>query len=163
MRRTWGMLRYFTRVLLSTNPRIEKSAGGVVYQKDRNKVLWLVIQNSSTKKWTFPKGLIGDHREEKLETAALREVKEEGGVTAKIIHHKPVESFYTYKVLGVLVKKTVYYFLMEYVSGSPGDHDWEVSESKFVDEKEVFELLSFDQDKAAFKNALLLYKSSGDS
>lgn len=163
MRRTWGMLRYFARVLLSTNPRTEKSAGGIVYKKEHNQVLWLIVQNSSSKKWSFPKGLVGDHQDEKMETAALREVQEEGGVMAKIIHSNPVETFYTYKILNVLVKKTVYYFLMEYVSGSPSDHDWEVSESIFVDEKKVFELLNFDQDKAAFKNALLLYKSRGDS
>ena len=72
----------------------EFSAGGIVYKKgkgERGKVkdkdtLWLVCQHSQHKGWVFPKGLIGDHVEgESVENTAVREVKEETGVTAEII------------------------------------------------------------------------------
>src|SRR3989338_9041807 len=113
----------------------ETSAGGIVFKKIR-KVEWLITQHSLNKSWGFPKGLIGDReKNEPMESAALREVHEEGGVKAKIIHGGPVIVKFTYQWSGsphgktskekVLVHKTVYYYLMEYISGDPKDHDWE--------------------------------------
>ena len=70
----------------------EFSAGGIVFKKRKAKsvkrkienILWLVCQHSQHKGWGFPKGLIGDtDQNEKKEVAALREVKEEGGVEVK--------------------------------------------------------------------------------
>ena len=116
-------------------------------------MLWLVTQRSRNKGWGFPKGLIGDIVEnEAKEDAALREVQEEGGVTTHIVNDEPVKVTYTYKDHnGVLVDKTVFYFLMEYESGNPDDHDWEVSEAKFMPEKEVQEILTYKADKEAFE------------
>src|SRR3990167_5445725 len=146
----------------------EKSAGGIVYKKPsfakasegkEGQVLWLITQHSQHKGWSFPKGLIGDEqRDEKMETAAVREVKEEGGIDAKIVSPIPVETRYKYRSGELLVDKTVYYFLMEYVSGDPKDHDWEVSDARFVAEEDVKKTLSFKSDKAAFKSVLTLYK-----
>src|SRR5437868_3767608 len=96
----------------------EFSAGGIVYKKTPDGLLWLVIQNSSHKGWSFPKGKIGDkiHNETK-EVAALREVEEEGGIKAKIVKDIPYESHYFYRFRDYLIKKTVYFFIMEYISG----------------------------------------------
>lgn len=147
----------------------EVSAGGIVYKNktmknrmigDRvKKTLWLVVQHSQHKGWVFPKGLVGDQKEgEKMEEAALRETEEEGGVKARIIKKlpKPVEYFYKFK--GQLIKKTVYYYLMEYISGDPKNHDWEVSEAKFLPEEEVKKILTFESDKEAFNLALEEWK-----
>lgn len=146
------------------------SAGGIVYKKvkvkslsrakskDRKwKVFWLITQHSQHKGWVFPKGLVGDHTEdESMETAALREVEEEGGVKAKIISHTPVKTSYQYRWEGSLIKKTVYYFLMEYVSGDPADHDWEMSDAKFVTQEEILKTLTYKSDKEAFEKILRL-------
>lgn len=137
--------------------KIETSSGGIVYKKEGNKILWLITQHSQHKGWGFPKGLIGDNiKDEPMEEAALREVEEEGGVKTKIINHKPVKVNYNYRFKDFLVKKTVYYFLMEYISGDPKNHDWEVSEAKFVSENEVKKTLSFKTDGQAFNKVLLL-------
>jgi ADP-ribose pyrophosphatase YjhB (NUDIX family) len=125
----------------------QTSAGGIVFKGD----LWLICQHSQHKGWVFPKGFVGDiNKNETNETAALREVEEEGGVKAKINDPEPIIAKYEFQFEGVLYKKTVYYFLMEYVSGDPKNHDWEMSEAKFVDADEVKKTLTYPSDKEAF-------------
>ena len=139
--------------------KYQTSAGGIVYKKENDTLLWLTTQHSQHKGWSFPKGLVGDHdKAEKKETAALREVQEEGGVKVKIVDPEPVKINYAFKFEGFLVKKTVYYFLMEYISGDPKNHDWEVMNADFVTEDEVRKLLSFQSDKEAFEKILLKLK-----
>ena len=136
----------------------EISAGGIVFKKLPTTnyllppTLWLITQHSQHKGWIFPKGLIGDEKQnEVMEDAALREVEEEGGVKAKVINDQPVKVQYSYKFQGYLVKKTVYYYLMEYISGDPKNHDWEMMDAKFVTEDEVKKTLSYPSDKEAFE------------
>lgn len=138
----------------------ELSAGGIVYKKIKSGVLWLITQHSQHKGWGFPKGIIGDEDEnEKMEDAALREVGEEGGIKARIIDDKPVSVNYKYKTDEYLVNKKVYYFLMEYISGDPADHDWEVAEAKFIPTDDVLKTLTYDTDKEAFEKILEIFKS----
>ncbi len=141
----------------------ETSAGGVVFKlpegfekkPEIERIEWLVIQHSGHKGWTFPKGLIGDHDPtEDKKTAALREVKEEGGIEAEIADEEPVESRYSYKWQDTLVKKTVYYYLMKYKSGNPEDHDWEVEKAEFLKTPQVLERLTFKSDKEVFEKML---------
>lgn len=134
--------------------QIENSAGGIVYKKEGNNYLWLVVQHSGKMHWGFPKGHIGDkNKNEDMKDAALREVQEEGGIKAKIISANPIVTNYIYRSGDVLHKKTVSYFLMEYVSGDPKNHDWEISETKIIPEKEVLDTLTFKGDKDAFEQA----------
>jgi 8-oxo-dGTP pyrophosphatase MutT (NUDIX family) len=150
--------------------KTETSAGGIVFKKEKNKTLWLICQHSYHKGWVFPKGLIGDKKEnEEAKEAALREVEEEGGVKAKIIDDRPVKVSYVYQWQNsphggkdgekILVKKTVYYFLMEYLSGDPKNHDWEMSDAKFVSEDEVKKTLTYKADKEAFEKILKIFKN----
>ena len=53
-----------------------------------------------------------------------------------------------------MVNKTVDFFLMEYVSGSPDNHGWEMSDAKWVTEEEAMTLMAFDDEKQAVKKAL---------
>lgn len=146
----------------------EFSAGGIVYKKvlsSRSKVqsstLWLVAQHSHHKGWVFPKGLIGDnHKGESSEETAVREVKEETGVEAKIITKlkKPATYFYVWE--GEKRFKTVYYFLMEYVGGDINDHDFEMSAVEWWPQEKVEKDLTYKSDKEAFKEALELINLS---
>ena len=145
--------------------KYETSAGGIVYRKlklknQKSKIEWLVVQHSQHKGWVFPKGLVGDKQiNEKMEEAALREVEEEGGVKARIINNKPVVATYQYLWNGTLIKKKVYYFLMEYISGDPKNHDWEVSEAKFLPVYKVKKILTYSSDKKAFEKILTIFKN----
>lgn len=135
--------------------KTEISAGGIVYKRTNNGLLWLVIQNSGHKGWGFPKGLVGDKvRNESMETAALREVREEGGVEAKIVNPSPISTQYIYRFQDYLIKKTVHYFRMEYISGNIKDHDQEVGDIKFLPQNEVKNILTYKADKEAFEKAL---------
>ena len=132
------------------------SAGGIVYKDN----LWLICQHSQHKGWVFPKGLVGDRDSgESMEKAALREVEEEGGIKAKIVYNKPVKVGYKYSFKGNLIEKTVYYFLMEYVSGDPSQHDWEMSQSKFVTKEKIIKTLTYKSDQKAFEKVLDLFNN----
>jgi len=133
--------------------KFEFSAGGIVYKKEKGKLFILVSQHSQHHGWVFPKGLIGDKKNgEKKEETALREVKEETGAKGKIIKTlEPVTYWYVWK--GEKIKKTVYYFIMEYVEGDITDHDFEMENVKWVEEDKVLETLTYKGDKEVFKLA----------
>ncbi len=136
---------------MSEKSQNETSAGGIVFRKKDGIVYWLVVQHSKARHWGFPKGHIGDKvRNEKPEEAALREVLEEGGISAQIISHDIFDIHYAYRLNNMLQNKTVYYFLMEYVSGNTEDHDWEVEEAQFLTEEELLKTLTYHTDKDAF-------------
>lgn len=126
----------------------EFSAGGIVFN-DKGQVL--VTQHSQNKHWSFPKGLIDPGQTS--QQAAIREVKEEGGVVAEIIG-KVGYSKYVYTLNGEKIFKIVTYFLMKYVSGDIKGHDWEVSDIGWYEPEEALKKLSFNQDKQLLKKAL---------
>lgn len=137
--------------------KFEFSAGGIVYnkQKARSKkqegeIRILVAQHSQHHGWVFPKGLID--KGESKEQAALREVLEETGINGRIV--KPVQPVtYWYVFEGEKIKKTVYYFLMEYISGDTTDHDFEMEQVEWTASSEVEKRLSYKSDKMAWLEA----------
>lgn len=154
--------------------KFEFSAGGVVYKKEQDKVFVLIGQHSGHHGWVFPKGIIGDHikgekksasakgfgpasqssseASETKEQAALREVKEETGITGKIEQAlTPVVFWYQHE--GVKIKKTVYYFVMKYVSGDTKDHDWEMTQVQWVPFEDVEKTLTYASDKKVWLEA----------
>jgi 8-oxo-dGTP pyrophosphatase MutT (NUDIX family) len=131
--------------------KFEFSAGGVVYKKQGEQTLILVCQHSQHHGWVFPKGLIGDHIErEKKEDTAIREVEEETGVKGKIIKIlAPVDYWYFFE--GEKIHKTVYYFLMEYISGDITKHDNEMENVQWLEEFEVEKRLTYPADKKVWQ------------
>ena len=135
------------------------SAGGVVFQKRGEQNLILICQHSQHHGWVFPKGLIGDHVEgEQKEDTALREVEEETGAKGKIIRLlSPVDYWYYFE--GEKIHKTVYYFLMEYVSGDIAKHDTEMENVQWLPETEVEKRLTYPTDKQVWQEAKQLLTS----
>ena len=126
--------------------RKEYSAGGVVF-KDKREVL--LIKNPSNV-WTFPKGHIENG--ETKEQTALREVKEETNIDAEIVTYLgEIHYFFTWK--GTRIFKTVYFFLMKYISGKPVP-SWEVKDAKFFPIEEAKKLIKYKGDKEIFSKAL---------
>lgn len=129
----------------------ETSTGGIVFKKENEDLLWLLVKHKGAGHWGFPKGHIGDKvQNEIMEDAALREVREEGGVLAEIINNTPSMVEYFFRRGPILHNKKVHYFLMKYISGNVEDHDHEVTDAKFVNEEELLQTLTFDTDKKAF-------------
>ena len=133
--------------------KFEFSAGGIVTKKEKKNNLALVSQHSQHHGWVFPKGLIGDKvKGENKEDTALREVEEETGVKGKIIKAlTPTEYWYIFD--GEKIKKTVYYFLMDYVSGDITKHDLEMENVEFIPEEEVEKRLTYPSDKKIWREA----------
>ena len=140
--------------------KMQFSAGGVVYKNEAGQNLILVSQHSMHHGWVFPKGLIGDHIErEKKEDTALREVEEETGAKGKIIRLlSPVDYWYVFE--GEKIHKTVYYFLMEYISGDIAKHDSEMENVEWLPEAEVEDRLTYPADKKVWQEARQLLISN---
>lgn len=132
----------------------EFSAGGIVFN-DQGQVL--VVQHSTNKHWGFPKGHV--EAGQTVKEAALREVKEEGGIEVEIIE-KVGESKYIYtNKAKEKVFKMVTIFLMKYISGDIKDHDWEVSELQWFTPDDAMTRLSFSNDKKLLTKALTMFKN----
>ncbi len=132
-----------------------KSAGGVVYKKEKNKIKWLIVKPAGRKEWRLPKGLI-----EKNETsvkAAMREVEEEGGVKA-VIKEKVGEIKYFYTQDGQKVLKTVIFFLMEYIEGDTSNHDEEVEKVAFLPFDKAYNKLTYETEKEILAQAYEILK-----
>lgn len=131
----------------------EFSAGGIVFN---NQSQVLLTQHSSNHYWGFPKGHVDPGQN--IKEAALREVKEEGGVEAEVIEKVGDSKYvYTHPETGEKIFKVVTIFLMKYFSGDPQDHDWEVEEAKWFTPEEALKTLSFSNDKTLLKKALELW------
>ncbi len=131
----------------------EFSAGGIVFN-DKGEVL--ITKHSQNHRWGFPKGLIDPGQTSK--EAAVREVKEEGGVEAEIID-KVGDSKFVYTWNNEKIFKVVVYFLMKYLSGDPKDHDYEMEEAGWFSPEEALKILSFSNDKELLKKALEIFKN----
>lgn len=148
------------------------SAGGVVFKKKGEKVLWLVTKSASSKEfpkgfWRLPKGWIdndsdnvpgpiarGERKgtEDELQTAALREVSEEAGVIAKIV--SKIGSFqYFLNLKDKRILKFVTFYLMEYLKESKDGHDWETSEVSWLEFEGAYQILSFPREKELLEKA----------
>jgi len=133
--------------------KFQFSAGGVVFKKSDNKTEVLVSQHSQHHGWVFPKGLIGDKKaQESKEQTALREVREEAGIDGKIIKTlAPVTYWFVFEK--EKVRKTVYYFLMEYVGGNIAKHDHEMEAVEWLPIDEVEKRLTYKSDKEVWQEA----------
>lgn len=136
----------------------EFSAGGVVFrrkttQKNAKAIEVLVCQHSLHHGWVFPKGLIGDtDKKESKEETALREVKEETGVDGKIIKQLSPQTYW-YVWEGEKIKKTVYYFIMEYIGGDITQHDYEMENVEWLPLDKVEDRLTYSSDKKVWREA----------
>jgi len=134
----------------------EFSSGGAVFKKEKGETLWIVRATVPSELfpkvyWTLPKGWIdGD---ETLEETAVREVKEEGGIEAKIVEKiGTIKYFYLHPERGNILK-FVTFFLMEWKSDLPEGFDGETSEVVWLPFKEAYKKLSHSGEKQILKKA----------
>lgn len=132
------------------------SCGGVVIY--RGKIL-LLYKNyrGRYEGWVLPKGTV-EPGEEYTETA-LREVKEESGVTASIVKYVG-KSEYTFNVPEDTVDKDVHWYLMrsENYYSKPQREEYFV-DSGYYKYHEAYHLLKFSNEKQILEKAYEEYSS----
>lgn len=94
--------------------------------------------------WSLPKGT-PDGDETPQETA-LREVREETGLTVSILDSVG-DIHYRFMRDGRRIDKTVHYFLMEACGGDLADHDQEFEEVRWFDLAEAETMMSFPSER----------------
>ena len=143
-----------TKAAMKIPTETQISAGGAVVRHHKTGVEVALISVGSPPRWQLPKGLIDSG--ETPDAAALREVREEAGLTASIVELiEKVEYWYQSNSGGKRVRyhKFVHYFLMEYVSGDVSDHDHEVNEARWFDLEAAIEAIAFKSEKSVLEKA----------
>jgi len=144
---------------LNEENRVNKefSAGAIIFKREDNGVLFLVIYSNRNKIWGFPKGHLEQAETEK--EAALREIKEETGLAGlKFINgfRKEAVYFTVSKRLpfkGQDIEKHAAYFLCEIENQDVTVDGREISDHRFLPLGEAMELVRFDNLKKILRRA----------
>ncbi|MBI4698760.1 MAG: NUDIX hydrolase [Nitrospirae bacterium] len=130
----------------------QTSSGGVIFRRLKGKIEVAIIAVRDRSVWCLPKGAIDKNEDSKA--AALREVKEETGLSGEITGEiGKISYWYFLKNENAKLHKTVYFFLMEYRSGSTDDHDSEVDASQWFTIEEALGRLSYKGEKEILRKA----------
>jgi 8-oxo-dGTP pyrophosphatase MutT (NUDIX family) len=130
------------------------SAGGVVFRGDKGTIEVVIVSVGGQNRWQLPKGMV--EKGESPETAAVREAREEAGVSSEVVQLiETIEYWYAGLDNGIRVRfhKRVHFYLLRYLSGDTKDHDWEVNEARWVPIDDATSQLAFDNERRVMKRA----------
>lgn len=119
----------------------ETSAGAVIYTLNDSDVIYLVIEDNHGN-FGFPKGHL--EKDETLNEAALREIKEETGIDAEILTDFTEEL--NYVMPNGILKKAVY-FIGRYSDQEPVRQEEEVRQILLLNCEDALNILTFDSMK----------------
>ena len=134
----------------------EIAAGGVVLREFAGQTEVVLCHrfrvSGSTDLYALPKGRL--EAGESISEAALREVREETGLTVEI--DRPLMNIkYPVKRMSHLLKyKTVHFFLMRHVGGNISGHDTEFDEVNWFQVGEAAKLLTYQNQREVLNRAL---------
>jgi 8-oxo-dGTP pyrophosphatase MutT (NUDIX family) len=127
------------------------SSGGVITRVADETVELVLVGRARPERWSIPKGtpIAG----ETLEETAMREVREETGLSVRIL--EPIGDItYWFSARGVRHHKTVYFYLLECLGGRIEDHDWENDFVAWLPEGEALRRMSFASEVAIVERAI---------
>lgn len=149
---------------------LQFSAGGVVYRKRGKEVKIILLTRGQGKIFCLPKGKIEGSETDR--EAALREVREETGLTGAIERmlgkikyrfyaedDKPRPSGVKYNSCApkergkTCISKTVTFFLMKYESGDTAGHDTDAEEVEWLPIREALKIMSYPSEREMVKKA----------
>lgn len=126
------------------DPSRERSFGGVVVRGRAGAIELLAIVPRGKRLLALPKG--GGEQGETGEQTATREVREETGITATP-RDLLGDVTYWYRRNGRAIRKTVRFYLFDYVTGSVDDHDHEVEEARWIPLEEALTALAYPGER----------------
>lgn len=129
--------------------KFEKSCGAVVFTEVNGERKYAVIR-SIGRDYGFPKGHIESGETEEI--TALREVKEEVGVSITLLDGFRQEEWYDLPNKPG-VRKQVVYFLGKYQEQALKRQEAEISEVQLLPYEEALKKLTFDQMKEVLRKA----------
>ena len=131
------------------------SCGGIVIFRGKILLLYKNLMNKY-EGWVLPKGTVDPG--ETYEETALREVKEESGVSAEIVEYLG-NTNYVFTVRGEDISKEVHWYLMSAKSYySKPQHEEYFFHSGYYRYIEAYHLLKFPNEKAMLQKAYKLYR-----
>ena len=136
---------------MQPRPRIKViSSGGVVYRVENGIPLFLLLTSNKRGIWCLPKGLIEENEDEV--TTAMREVREETGVSRVKLRGKVGQIKYQFGFRAKTFDKTVHFFLFEtdQTDSKVGtEHDFE----EWLPYDEALQSLSYPNEKEMLSKA----------
>ncbi len=130
----------------------QTSSGGVIFRNSRKGIEVALIAVKNKTVWCLPKGAID--KNEDFQTAAVREVREETGLSGEIIDEiGKISYWYFSKDENMRFNKTVYFYLMEYKSGNTDEHDREVDDAQWFLIDEAINKLTYKGEKEILQKA----------
>lgn len=139
--------------------RKEVSAGGIVFRRDGDRTLVLLIRDSY-RNWGFPKGHV--EAGEEPGTAAVREVGEETGLDALVLR-APVETIdWEFRFRGRRIHKTCHFYLIETESRRTSPQRAEgITACRWASFAQAERLIAYDNARAVLRHARELLESAG--
>ena len=132
------------------------SAGGVVYRTHDGRIQVALAHRRSPPLWALPKGT--PDAGETIEETAVRETREETGLEVEIERRR--RSIRYFFVRGsTRFNKSVHFFLMRAVGGSPDDHDAEFDEVRWMDLSEALAIMSHATERSVVDEAAALIEA----
>jgi 8-oxo-dGTP pyrophosphatase MutT (NUDIX family) len=127
------------------------SSGGVITRFQDDQLELVLVGRARPERWSIPKGTPLEG--ETLEQTAKREVREETGLSVRIL--EPLgEITYWFSARGVRHHKTVHFYLLEATGGRIEDHDWENDFVEWVTEVDAHNRMSFASEMEIVARAI---------
>jgi len=136
------------------------SAGGVITRAQQGTFEVVLVGRARPERWSIPKGT--PEPEETLEQTAMREVREETGLSVEILERLG-DITYWFSVRGVRHHKTVHFYLLEATGGSMDQHDWENDYVAWLPEHEALRRMSFPSEIAIVERAIERARDRGNA
>jgi 8-oxo-dGTP pyrophosphatase MutT (NUDIX family) len=129
----------------------ETSAGGVVYRRTESGLVVLLIKDSY-RNWGFPKGHVEEG--EQPSDAALREIREETGLTDLVLQGRVQDIDWFFRFKGRLIHKTCHFFLIESAGGEATPQRSEgISAVKWLSVEEAMQTVSYANAREVLRAA----------